>query len=143
MLLWSIRLPLLDLAVELPRPMMTFVGRFVPAGPRLQKETVLLLFPVVVVVLKRIFPPAVVTGAVDDPNTEHLVTTLLDAPLMKRIVLTPAVAEVLVFLMVNELPPVLSPSIVTLLAPLRLINAPPPTVPEMVRAPIGLMVIDV
>jgi hypothetical protein len=134
-LLLSIRLPELGLAA-VPKPITALVGRLAPAGPRSQNETVLLLFPAPEVVLKRMFPPAVATAAVDDPSTEHLVTTLFCAPLMKRMVLAPAVAEAVVLETVSELPPVPIPSMATLVAPFKSINGLPAAIaPETVRAP--------
>src|SRR5437667_91263 len=59
---------------------------------------------------------------------------------MKRIVLVPAVAAVLKLEIVNELPPVFNPLMLTLLAPLRLINGALATVPDIVLAPVGLTV---
>src|SRR5260370_40414183 len=134
MLLLLIRLPVFGLAA-VPRPMTTLVGRLAPVGPRLQKETVLLLLPMPVVVLNRIFPPAVAIGEVDEPKTVHLVTMLFCAPLMKRMVLVLAVADAVVLEMVKALPPVPSPSMVTLVAPLRSISGLPAGIaPETVRA---------
>src|ERR1700720_1179067 len=79
MLLLLIRFPVFGLAA-VPRPMTTLVGRLVPTGPRLQNETVLLLLPMPVVVLNRIFPPAIAIAEVDEPETVHLVTMLFCAP---------------------------------------------------------------
>jgi hypothetical protein len=81
------------------------------------------------------FPPAVAVPDVDEPRTVQFVTVSFCAPLMKRIVLVLAVAEAVVFEIVNELPPVLSPLIVTLSAPFKSINGLPATIaPEMLRA---------
>jgi hypothetical protein len=72
---------------------------------------------------------------VDEPKTEQFVTVSFWAPLMKRIVLVLAVAEAVVFEIVNELPPVLSPLMVTLSAPFKSIKGLPATIaPETVRA---------
>src|SRR5215471_1992458 len=134
MLLESIRLLVFGLAA-VPKLMSALVGRLVPAGPRLQKEMVLLLLPTPVVVLKSTFSPAIPIAEIDEPITAHLVTMLFCAPLIKRIVLVPAVAEAVVLVIVSELPPMLSPSMVTLVAPLRSISGRPSTIaPETVRA---------
>jgi len=93
-----------------------------------------LLVPAVEV-LKSILPPAVVVDEVDEPRTEQFVTVLFWAPLMKRIVLVLAVAEAVVFEIVSEFPPVLSPLMVTLSAPFKSIKGLPATIaPETVRA---------
>ena len=118
-----------------PSDITHLVGRFAPAGPRLLFEMVLPLLAPAVEVLNRMLPPAVVVDDVDEPRTEQFVTVLFCAPLMKRIVLVLAVAEAVVFEIVNELPPVLSPLIVTLSAPFKSINGLPATIaPETVRA---------
>jgi hypothetical protein len=112
----------------------------------LQKEIVLLLFPVPADALKRIVPPGPVTAEIDDPRTVHRVTVLLDAPLVKRMVQVPDAPETLVLEIVRELPPLLSPSIVTLSAPFRSINGLPAAIaPDTVRAapPEGSIRIDV
>ena len=145
MLLLLIRLPVFGLAA-VPKPMIALVGRLVPAGPRLQNETVLLLLPSPVVVLNRIFPPAVPGAEVDEPRIVHLVTMLFCAPLIKRMVLVLAVADAVVLERVSALPPVPSPSIVTLVAPLKSISGLPAEIaPETVRAapPEGCTKIDV
>ena len=86
-------------------------------------------------VLNRMLPPAVVIPDVEEPSTVHLVTVSFCAPLMNRIVLVLAVAEAVVFEIVSELPPVFSPSMVTLSAPFRSIKGLPATIaPETVRA---------
>jgi hypothetical protein len=75
-----------------------------------------------------------------------LVTTLLVAPPMNRIVDVPLVADTVVLAIVSELPPVLSPSILTLSAPFRsIIGLPAVVVPVIRRAapPVGLIVIAV
>ena len=117
-----------------------------PAGPRLQNETVLLLFPAPVVVWNRIFPPPDPGAGNAEPRTVHRVTVLFCAPLMNRMVLVPPGFETLVLEMVRALPPVPSPSMVTLVAPLRSINGLPEVIaPETVRAtpPEGWMEIEV
>lgn len=122
--------------VELvPSAIITFEGRFVPAGPMLQLEIVLLSFPVVVPVLKSIVPAAVLNVEVDEPLIVAFVTVLFVASAIKRIVLVPAVVPIVVLEMVSELPPVFSPLMVTLSAPLRSINGRPAVgAPEIVRA---------
>jgi hypothetical protein len=118
-----------------PSDITHLVGRLAPAGPRLLFEMVLPVLAPPVEVLNRTFPPAVVVPDVDEPRTEQFVTVLFCAPLMKRIVLVLAVAEAVVFEIVSELPPVLSPLIVTLSAPFKSINGLPATIaPETVRA---------
>src|SRR5258705_5808203 len=92
-----------------PSAEMDLIGRLLPAGPMLFAVIVLLLLPEPtvrpVVVLKSMFPPAVPTGTVDDPRMEQFLTMSFDAPLMKRIVLVPAAAPVLMFENVSEFPP--------------------------------------
>src|SRR6266480_6921829 len=120
-----------------PSDITPLVGRLLPAGPMLLFEMVLPVFAPPVDVLIRTVPLAAVELPVDEPRTEQFVTVLVAAPLMKRIVLV--VAPVSALEMVNELLPVFNPLMVTLLAPLRLVNAPA-TEPETVLAPTGLTV---
>ena len=116
-----------------PSDITPLVGRLAPAGPIALFEIALLLFAPPVEVLIRMLPPATVVIAVDEPSTAHLVMVLFCAPLMRRIVLVPAVAEAVVFEIVSELPPEFKPSMVTLSAPLRSINGLPATIaPETV-----------
>src|SRR5215211_6078072 len=69
MLSLSIRLPVFGLPA-VPRPMTPLVGKLAPAGPMLQNETVLLLLPTLLVVLKSTLPPAgPPTPEVDEPST--------------------------------------------------------------------------
>ena len=146
MLLLSIVTPLFRIpAVDvLPNAKMALEGRLVPAGPRLHKETVFPSLPVVIPVLKMIVPPTVANVVVEDPRIVHLVTVLFVASAINRIVPVPAVAETVVLETVRELPPVFKPSIVTLSAPLKLINGLPAAVaPVTVRVPTGLMVSEV
>src|SRR6476619_2226497 len=96
------------LFVVVPSPVMALIGRFAPAGPMLLAEIVLLLFPTMFVpdagdVLKRMVPPAEPTVTVDEPWMLQCVTVSFCAPLIKRIVLVPAVAETVVFEIVSEL----------------------------------------
>jgi hypothetical protein len=96
--------------------------------------------------LIRMLPPAMVVLDVEEPRTVQFVIISFCAPLMRRIVLVPAVAETVVFEIVSELPPLLSPLIVTLSAPFKSINGLPATIaPETVRAipPEGWTKIDV
>src|SRR5262249_34787415 len=118
MLLLVIRFPVLGVASG-AKATIGLVGRLVPAGPRLQNETVLLLlFPDPAVV-----PPNTIFPAIDkaagfaEPKTAHRVTVLFCAPLINRIVPVPRRFETVVFENVSELPPVPSPSMVTLSAP--------------------------
>src|SRR6476661_4038968 len=150
MLLLVMTMPLLPIAVVVvePLPRIALEGRFAPTGPMLLFEIVLLSLPLAVTasVEKKIVPPLVATDEVLAPWRFALVTTLPVAPPMKRIVDVPAVAETVVLAIVNELPPVFRPSIVTLSAPLRSISGDPAAIaPEMVRAapPEGLMPIEV
>jgi len=126
----------------LPSAKIHFVGKLVPAGPILQYEIVLLSLPVVVPVLKKIFPPLVASVIVADPKIEQFVIVLPVASATNLIVEVPEVAAVLKLEMINEFPPVFKPLMVTLSAPLKLINGAPPTVPEMVLAapPLGWIV---
>src|SRR5436190_8797762 len=124
MLSLSIRLPVFGLPA-VPRLITALLGRLVPAGARLQNETMLPLLPRPEVVLNRTFPPAVPIVEVDEPRTVHLVTTLFCAPLIKRMVLVLAVADAVMLERINALPAVPSPSIVTLVAPLRSISGLP------------------
>src|ERR1044071_2286743 len=120
---------------------MHLVGKFVPAGPMLQLEMVLLSLPVETAAEpKKMLPPLVPTAIVAEPRIVQLVIVLLVASVWKRIVLVPEVAETVVFEIVSELPPVFKPLIVTLSAPFRSINGLPAVVaPVMVRAapPLG------
>src|SRR5436305_12964624 len=95
MLLLLIRLPVFGLSA-VPKPMIALVGRLVPAGLRLQNETVLLLLPSPEVVLNRIFPPAVPGADVDEPRIVHLVSLLPCGPLLQRMVLVLAVGDAVV-----------------------------------------------
>ena len=136
-LLLSIRLPVLWFGLADPSDITPLVGRLAPAGPIALVEIALLLFVPPVEVLIRMLPPAVVVLAVDEPSTVHLVMVLFCAPLMRRIVLVPAVAEAVVFEIVSELPPELKPSMVTLSAPLRSINGLPATIAPETRSRAG------
>ena len=130
-------------AVEVPNPITHLVGKLAPAGPMLQKETVLELLPIVplATVEKRTFPPAVVFDDVDEPRIVQFVTRLFCAALIKRIVLVLAVADAVVFEIVSELPPLFKPLIVTLVAPFKSINGLPAVVaPETVLTPVGVTV---
>src|SRR5947208_9509925 len=112
--------------VELvPLAIMAFEGRFVPAGPMLLLEIVLLSFPVVVPLLKMIVPAKVANVDVDEPSIEQFVTVLFVASAIKRIVPVPVVVPMVVLEMVRVLPPVFRPSIVTLSAPFKSINGLP------------------
>lgn len=133
--------------VELvPLAIIAFDGRFAPAGPISLLEIVLLSFPVVVPVLKIIVPATVANVDVDEPSIEQLVTVLFEASAINRIVPVPTVVPMVVLEIVSELPPVFSPLMVTLSAPLRLINGLPAAgAPVMVRAkpPAGDIVTEV
>jgi hypothetical protein len=105
-------------------------------------EIVLLSFPVVVPVLKSIVAAIVESGEGEEPKMEQLVTVLLVASAMKRIVLVPAAVPVFVLEIVKELPPELSPFIVTLSAPFKSISGTA-RFPVIVRAPTGEIEMDV
>src|SRR5215813_2414019 len=130
------------LLVVVPTAEMALIGRLLPAGPMLFPEIVLLLLPVVVVVLKRMAPPAVPRITVDDPLIVEFLTKLLVAPLIKRMVLVPAVAPVFEFEIVNEFPPAFKPSIVTKSEPFRSISGAA-RLPETLLAPVGDITIEV
>src|SRR5690349_13558351 len=104
MLLLLMTLPLLLIAVVVVEPLKytPLVGRLAPAGPMLLLEMVLLSLPFAVdpSVLKKILPPFVVTPALNEPEIVALVIVLFVAPLIKRIVLVPDVAEAVVLAMV-------------------------------------------
>ena len=92
-----ITLALLALAVLVPRPWIALAG-VVPAGPMSLLDTVLLLLPPAnVLVLNSTVPVAAVVAPVAEPRIVALVTVLLVAPSMKRIVLVPAVPDAVVF----------------------------------------------
>ena len=142
MLLLSIRLPELLFGLADPSDITPFVGRLAPAGPIALFEIVLLLFAPPVEVLIKMLPPAVVVLDVDEPSTVHTAMVLFCAPLIRRIVLVPAVAETVVLEMVSK--PKLKPLMVTLSAPLRSINGLPATIaPEIACAPLGTISTDV
>ncbi len=106
-----------------------------------QLEMVLPSFPVVVPVEKKMVPKVV---KLLEPDIVQLVMVLLLASAINLMVEVPAVADAVVLEMVNELPPVFNPSMVTLSAPFKLINGLPAVVaPVMVLAPFGVMVIEV
>jgi hypothetical protein len=132
MLLLVMRFPAFGLP-EVPRLAIALVGKLTPAGPMLQNETVLLLFPTPVVVPKTTFPAADPDAGIAEPRIVHRVIELFWAPLIKRIVLVPVGPEAVVFESVSALPPLFSPSIVTLVAPFRSTNGEPAFIaPEMV-----------
>jgi hypothetical protein len=134
------------MAELVPLAMIAFDGKFAPAGPMLQFETVSLSLPVVVPVLKITVPAMVASVEVDEPRMVVLVTVLFEASAMKRIVPDPVVVPIVVLESVSELPPVFKPLIVTLSAPFRSINGLPAAIaPEMVRAapPAGEIVMEV
>ena len=142
--------PLLPIAVVVVDPLhkMPFVGKLAPAGPMLLFEIVLLSFPFAVFasVLKKTTAPLVATELETEPCRFEFVIVLLVAPPMKRIVDVTVVADTVVFEIVSELPPVLSPFIVTLSAPLKsIIGLPAVVAPKMVRdaPPAGDITIDV
>ena len=119
MLLLSMMLPVLLFGLADPSDMKPLLGRLAPAGPMSLFEMVLPLLAPPVDVLIRMLPLAVVTRRVDEPSTVQFVIILLCAPLMRRIVLVPAVADVLAFEIVSELPAEFRPLIVTLSAPCK------------------------
>jgi hypothetical protein len=123
---------------------MAFTGKLPPAGVIAQLEMVLpsLPLPVVAVPVEKNIVPEVAN--VLEPEMVQLVMVLLLASLIKRMVEVFAVAETVVLVKVNELPPVFRPLIITLSAPFKLINALPPVVaPVMVLGPTGVMAKEV
>src|SRR3977135_3392024 len=139
-LLLSMRFDVLSFGVADPSDVIPLVGKLVPAGPMLLFETVLPVLAPPVDVLNRIVPVAAVTAPVDEPRTVQFLTVSLDVPLMKRIVLVPAVGSAVVFEIVSESIPLFRPSIVTLSTPLRSINGLPAVVaPVTVWAVTGLI----
>ena len=102
MLLLSIRLRVLSSGLADPSDITPLVGRLAPAGPILLAEIVLLLFVPPVEVLIKMLPPAMVVLDVDEPSTVHTAMVLFCAPLIRRIVLVPAVAETVVLEMVSK-----------------------------------------
>ncbi len=123
------------------------VGRFVPAGPILLFENVLLSFPFppLPAVLIKIVPPLVVSPVVEEPRMEQFVIVLPVASATKRIVDVPLVPAVEVLEIVKEFPPLFRPLIVTLSAPFNWTRAAPEIDPEIVRAapPAGEIVTEV
>src|SRR4051794_5292225 len=102
MLLLVITLLVLLLGLAEPSENTPLVGRFAPAGPMLLFEIVLAVFAPPVDVLIKTVPPAVVVVENEEPLIEQFVIKLLDAPLIKRIVLVLAVADAVVFEIVSE-----------------------------------------
>ena len=100
-------------------------------------EMVLLTLPVVAPTSKKTVPNVMLVPA---PLMVQFVTTSFEVSARNRMVEVDAV--LLELLIVSELPPVLRPSMVTLFAPLRSTKWPA-IVPETVRAPLGLMTIEV
>src|SRR4051812_24010635 len=86
MLLLSMVLPVLTVLLPaVPSAEIAFKGRFAPAGPILLLITILLLLPTMlvpeaVVVLNRMFPPAVPSGTVFEPRIVQFATMLFCAP---------------------------------------------------------------
>src|SRR5437762_9411692 len=141
MLFPMMRILSFSIAAFVPLPMIALEGRLVPAGPMLLLEIVMLSFPVVAPAPTIMVPATVANVEAEDPRIVQLVTVLLVASAMKRIVPLPAVVPAVVFEIVSELPVVLSPLIVTLSAPLRSISGLPAVVaPVTVRAPAGVIV---
>ena len=131
--------------VVVPLPRIALVGKLIPAGPMLQFEMVLLSFPVVVPVEKNILPPFVLTDELCEPNIVQLVIMLFVASALNWIVDVPLPPAV-VLEIVNELPPVFKPFIVTLSDPFKSIKGNPAVAaPEIVRAtpPEGIIDIEV
>src|SRR5438477_857913 len=113
MWLLSMTLRVLLFGLADPSDITPLVGRFVPAGPMLLFEMVLPVLAPPVDVLIRIVPVATAALPVDEPSTEQFVTVSPEVPLMKRIVLVPAVGSAVVLEIVREFPPVFKPLIVT------------------------------
>jgi hypothetical protein len=129
MLLLSMTIPLLPIAVVVvePLPRIAFVGRFAPEGPILQKEIVLLSFPLVVFasVEKKTVAPFVATEDETAPRNVQRVMVLEVAPPMNRMVDVPDVGDAVVFSIESASPPVFNPSMVTLSAPFKSIMENP------------------
>ena len=143
-LLLSMTLLVLLFGLSDPSDNTPLVGRSPVDGPMLLLEMKLPLFAPPVEVLIRMLPPAMVVDDVDDPSTVQFVITLFCAPLIRRIVLVPAVAEAVVFESVSELPPTFSPLMLTFVAPFKLISGLPAVIaPVTVRAPLGSIATDV
>src|SRR6187399_864440 len=104
MLLPLIMSPVLLFGLAEPRAITPLVGRSLPAGPMLLVMMTLLLLPPAALVLKRTLPVATPTAPVEAPRMVQFFTMLFAAPLMKRIVLVPAVGETVVFVSVSEPP---------------------------------------
>ena len=106
-----------------PNAKMAFSGRLASAAQVISLLLMMLLsLPVVVAVLKNTIPAE---ASVDEPLSVQYFTVLLVASAMKRMVEVPAVVTALVLVMVKllVLPAAFTlPSMVTLSAPLRLIN---------------------
>src|SRR3954468_254659 len=128
---------------------MATTGRLPPASPMLLLLMVMLSLPVAAVepAIRMVAAageeaaPFWAAVPVEDPRMVQFVTVLVEASLMKRRVLVPAVAETVVFEIVNESVPLFRPLIVTLSAPFRSTSGEPAVVaPVTVRAPTGLIV---
>src|SRR6476646_5331169 len=113
MLLLSMTLSVLLFGLSDPSDITPLVGRLAPAGPMLLLVMKLPLFAPPVEVLIRMLPPAVVTADVDEPSTVQFVIISFCAPLMRRMVLVPTVAETVVLESVSEFPLTFSPLMVT------------------------------
>ena len=116
---------------------MALVGKLAPEFVMILFEMVLLTLPVDAPTSKKMVPDVVLVPA---PLMVQLVTVSLEVSARNRIVEVEAVA--LVFWMMSEFPPEFKPSMVTFFAPFRSIKWPE-SVPETVRAPLGLMTIEV
>ena len=130
--------PLLSIVAFDPDEKIQFCGRFEPAAEMLLLEIILLSFPDAVPVEKKMTPAIVLTV---EPVTVQFVTVLFFASRINLIALDTPNA---VFEIVNEFPPVINPSIVTLSAPLRLIKCPTKAPDIVLEAPPdGLIEIEV
>src|SRR4051794_1089438 len=121
MLLFEIVMPLLSMAAEVPWEKIALTGRFDPAEVIALPVTVFPSLPVVVPVEKKTVPRVML---VVDPWIVQFRTVLFVASAMKRIVEVLVKALVLALEIVNEFPPALRPSIVTLSAPFKSISGP-------------------
>src|SRR5690349_10734363 len=120
-----------EVAPVVPEPKIALPGRFVPAGPMLLYEMVLLSLPVVTPAPMMIVPALPPTF---EPKIVQLVIVLLVASLTNRMVLVVSPFDTVVLVMVNEFPPVFNPSMVTRSAPFRSTNGNVGNAdPEMVR----------
>ena len=137
-------MPLLSLEAE-PNENMAFKGRLASTSAVMLLLLMLLLsLPPAEAVEKKMIPAE---ASVLEPSIRQNCTVLEQASLMKRIVEVPAVAEVLVLVIIKltvEPVALTLPSMFTLSAPFKSITGAPASVPLMVRPEVvGYMVNEV